>query len=280
MPAPNGKTAYSRLLPKQKRLHDELIIDGNTTRAYIAAGYKVGADGKPNRQAVYAATHKPTVLAALEETRARREAKAAALEIFSRDWVRDELDRVKKLAEKKEDFSAAIRALELIGKSEGMFKDGLVVESARTRELTAAEQAEADAFADFRLQSISTPAPKQLESVIDVDCQAAPDLGADAGELVIQSPAGEPAGALAAVCSAGVAQADGADCKVYENQAVSDCDPLIEYHLPAAQAAKPPAEPVECEPKPQENRVESAENDPKTPQAAGVEVRGDRKSVV
>lgn len=104
----------SELNPKQQRFVEEYLIDMNATQAAIRAGYSektaavIGAENliKPNIQA---------------ELSKRIKATSERLQITQDDVIK-ELRAIADKAMSAEQFSAAVRCYELIGKHIGMFK--------------------------------------------------------------------------------------------------------------------------------------------------------------
>ncbi len=119
------------LTPKQQRFVAEYLVDLNATQAAVRAGY--------SEKTAYSVGHenlkKPEVAAAIQEA---MEARSQRTEI-AQDWILEQLKLVYEASiearpvydknGKEKGFSfnpaAANRALELLGKHQGMFTDNL-----------------------------------------------------------------------------------------------------------------------------------------------------------
>lgn len=107
--------ASDKLTPKQRAFVQEYLVDLNATQAAIRAGY---SPKTANVTACETLT-KPYVAEAIRQALDKR---AERTEI-SADWVLNQLIETQDAAYADKQFSASIRALELIGKHLGMFKD-------------------------------------------------------------------------------------------------------------------------------------------------------------
>ncbi len=104
-----------KLTHKQRAFVQEYLVDLNATQAAIRAGYS------PKTANVIACETltKPYVAEAIQQALDKR---AERTEV-SQDWVLQQLVDTQDAAYADKQFSASIRALELIGKHLGMFKD-------------------------------------------------------------------------------------------------------------------------------------------------------------
>lgn len=105
------------LTAKQQRFVEEYMVDLNATQAAIRAGYSektAHAIGQENLR-------KPTIA---EEVKKRQEKLGEKAEITA-EWVLMELVENHKMAREIGEIPASNKALELIGKHKGMFKDKL-----------------------------------------------------------------------------------------------------------------------------------------------------------
>lgn len=100
---------------KQERFIAEYLVDGNATRAAIAAGYSERTAARIGSELLA----RPHVRAAVTEGRKRI---AAKLELTAEKVLTD-LDRLAMKAEKAGKFSDAIRARELQGKHLKLFTE-------------------------------------------------------------------------------------------------------------------------------------------------------------
>lgn len=103
------------LTPKQRAFVAEYLVDLNATQAAIRAGYSV----KTAKQTACENLAKPDVQAAIAELMKAREGRTEV----TQDKVIADIRRVGKAAEDAEQYSPALRALELLGRHLGMFKD-------------------------------------------------------------------------------------------------------------------------------------------------------------
>ena len=104
----------SKLTTKMENFVNEYFIDFNGAQAVLRAGYK---SNSPNRLAVKLLNH-PLVQAAIAEKKKERAEKTE----LSADYV---ITKLISIAEKQEDINAqaALRALELLGKHLGLYRD-------------------------------------------------------------------------------------------------------------------------------------------------------------
>ena len=104
----------SKLTAKMENFVNEYFIDFNGAQAVLRAGYK---STSPNRLAVKLLNH-PLVQAAIAEKKKERAEKTE----LSADYV---ITKLISIAEKQEDINAqaALRALELLGKHLGLYRD-------------------------------------------------------------------------------------------------------------------------------------------------------------
>ena len=111
------------LTPKQQRFISEFLIDLNATQAAIRAGYS----NPTARQAGAENLSKPDVSAAIAEAQAARAERTG----MTQDYVLEHLCTVVEtcMGRTGGEFNAsgAIKALELLGKHLGMFKDRIEV---------------------------------------------------------------------------------------------------------------------------------------------------------
>ena len=110
----NGKNGNGhRLTPKQRAFVNEYLVDMNSAAAYRRAGY----------QGNNANVLGPRMLAdvRIQDAIAKAQAERERASELNERWV---LDQLRKKAENEEtNDSAAVRAIELIGKHRGMFID-------------------------------------------------------------------------------------------------------------------------------------------------------------
>jgi phage terminase small subunit len=100
---------------RQKQFVEEYLVTLNSTQAAIRAGYSP----KTAEQQGYQLLHHPKVSEAIRDSQQER---ASRLEIHA-DWVIDRLKDEYEAASAACHRSAAIRALELLGKHLGLFSD-------------------------------------------------------------------------------------------------------------------------------------------------------------
>lgn len=112
---PPKKGKGSQLTPKMRAFVAELMVDNNASQAVLRAGYKTG---NPDKHAAELMAH-PLVKAAVDEAFAKKEDR---LEVKG-EWVLNRLIRIADKTEDMDKFNEAIRAIELIGKTMGMFKE-------------------------------------------------------------------------------------------------------------------------------------------------------------
>lgn len=100
---------------KERRFVDEYLVDGNATRSAIAAGYAQKQAAKTGSEML----RKPRIRVLLEAARLEQQQRTQ----ITADRVFTDLYRIAEKAEKAGEFPAATRALELVGKHLGMFRD-------------------------------------------------------------------------------------------------------------------------------------------------------------
>ena len=111
---PPEKGKGSKLTDKMATFVDEYMIDLNASQAVLRAGYKTKA---PHKMGAKLMNH-PLVSAAIAERRRERQEETK----LSADYV---INKLVAIANKQEDESpqAALRALELLGKHLGLYRD-------------------------------------------------------------------------------------------------------------------------------------------------------------
>ena len=143
MPAMPRTTSSDGLTPKEVVFVAEYVIDGNGTRAAIAAGYSE----RSARKIATEALRRPRVQAALKAAKAKVMARLQ----LSADKVLGDIERIANKAEKAGEFNAALKGKELLGKHLKLFterheltgKDGGPIETKRSAaELTDDELAQ------------------------------------------------------------------------------------------------------------------------------------------
>lgn len=113
---PRHRLNANGLTAKQQRFVEEYLVDLNGTAAARRAGYSAkSAKGS----AAELLRDFPAVIAAVDRGLAER-AKRTEL---TADWVLDQLKTNHELARAHQDFGASNKALELLGKHAGMWRD-------------------------------------------------------------------------------------------------------------------------------------------------------------
>jgi len=109
MPKTTGLTA------KQERFGAEYLVDGNATRAAIAAGYSERTAYKAAQELL----QRPRVKVALRQALAAQQKRT----LITADAVLRRIDRVAQKAEAAGDFNAANRANQLLGQHYKLFTE-------------------------------------------------------------------------------------------------------------------------------------------------------------
>lgn len=131
-----GKPAGGGLTAKEALFVREWLVDMNAAQALIRAGYSA----KSARQHAHLVMKRPHVKAALDAAMAQRAEKVE----LSAEWVlRHLMDNVRD-ARMARDFTAANRALELLGKHLALFPDKVNIDVRDIAAMTD-EQLEAEA---------------------------------------------------------------------------------------------------------------------------------------
>lgn len=104
-----------QLTPKQRAFVTEFLVDLNQHQAAIRAGYSPKSAGYAARSALKTAAVQSAIQQAMNERAARTAVRA--------DVVLESLVRIALKAEAKEDFSAATRSWELVGRHLKLFTD-------------------------------------------------------------------------------------------------------------------------------------------------------------
>ena len=113
------------MTPKQQRFVDEYLIDLNATQAAIRAGYSA----KTAKETGYENLTKPHIAEAVQMAQAARSEETGT----TAAWVLEELKKVYEASMERNDkglsanLGAANRALELLGRHIGMWKDAAPV---------------------------------------------------------------------------------------------------------------------------------------------------------
>lgn len=116
------------LTAKQKRFVEEYLIDLNATQAAIRAGYSENtarAIGAENLT-------KPDIASEIK----KRQDKLGAEAEITAEWVLKELVENHKMARSIGELTSSNKALELIGKHKGMFKDKIEHSGSMKSEIT------------------------------------------------------------------------------------------------------------------------------------------------
>ena len=116
---------------------------GNAKKSCILAGYSEKAAGVVGSQLAKTAH----VAARISEIRKSNDAAELAQTQFTADWCRAEHWRLAKEAEASGNYAAATRNIELIGRTYGIYQDGVSVDIARVKEFSVTEAAEAKRLA-------------------------------------------------------------------------------------------------------------------------------------
>lgn len=116
---------------------------GNAKKSCVVAGYSEKAAGVVGSQLA----KKAHVAARISEIRKSNDAAELAQTQFTADWCRAEHWRLAKEAEASGNYAAATRNIELIGRTYGIYQDGVSVDIARVKEFSVTEAAEAKRLA-------------------------------------------------------------------------------------------------------------------------------------
>jgi len=109
--------AAKKLTPKQQRFVDEYLVDLNATQAAIRAGYSAKTAGSIGQRLLTKIEIQAELAAAMAAREERTEITA--------DYVLRRLKEEAELTGEGSSHSARIKALELLGKHQGMFTDRL-----------------------------------------------------------------------------------------------------------------------------------------------------------
>ena len=112
--------AAKKLTPKQKCFVDEYLVDLNATQAAIRAGYSAKTAGSIGQRLL----KKVEIQTALAAAMAAREERTE----ITADYVLRRLKEEAELTGEGSSHSARIKALELLGKHQGMFADRLKID--------------------------------------------------------------------------------------------------------------------------------------------------------
>jgi hypothetical protein len=115
MPKAKQSASSEGLTPKEQMFIAEYLIDGNGTRAALAAGYVASNARKSASEAL----KRPRVQAALKAAKAKLLNK---LEL-SAAKVLEDIERISNKAERAREFSAALKGKELLGKHLALFTE-------------------------------------------------------------------------------------------------------------------------------------------------------------
>lgn len=114
-----------KLTPKQQAFVDEFLVDLNQTQAAIRCGYSPKSAPYSARLVMGKAHVRDAIARAMNERAARTKIRA--------DVVLEALVRIALKAESKEDFSAATRGWELVGRHLKLFTDRLEIKDTTPR---------------------------------------------------------------------------------------------------------------------------------------------------
>lgn len=114
-----------QLTPKQRAFVTEFLVDLNQHQAAIRAGYSPKSAGYAARSALKTAAVQSAIQQAMNERAARTAVRG--------DVVLESLVRIALKAEAKEDFSAATRSWELVGRHLKLFTDRLEIKDTTPR---------------------------------------------------------------------------------------------------------------------------------------------------
>ena len=109
-----------KLTPKQQRFVDEYLVDLNATQAAIRAGYSAKTAGSIGQRLLKKVEIQAELAAAMAARGERTEITA--------DYVLRRLKEEAELTGEGSSHSARIKALELLGKHQGMFADRLKID--------------------------------------------------------------------------------------------------------------------------------------------------------
>jgi phage terminase small subunit len=164
-PAGVTEKTWKALHSRAKSFVESYISVGNCVQAYKNAGYALGANDQDKvkvARRAYSVLNGKRVRQALMEHQSQRARLNEAKATFALDWIVSEHERLKELAEQAGDLAVATRNLELIGRTRGVYREGLVLDVAERRQYSEAEQIEAARLA--RLLLMDGDAPEMLEA--------------------------------------------------------------------------------------------------------------------
>lgn len=109
------------LTPKQHMFVKEYLVDLNATQAAIRAGYSARTANRMGTENLA----KPVIASAIQEAMDKR---ADRLELTA-ELVLSRIDRIAQAAESKDEYQAALKANELLGKHLKLFTDKVELET-------------------------------------------------------------------------------------------------------------------------------------------------------
>ena len=146
---------WQTLQPKARAFVAAFLKDRNAFAAYEKAGYDLGSTAPTSvkgKRRAYSVLKGKAVRQAIWEQSQHVASLSEAHQQFALDWIVSEHERLMHAAEEKGDLAVATRNLELIGRTRGLYREGVQLDITARREYSEAEQVEAGRIAALLLR--------------------------------------------------------------------------------------------------------------------------------
>ena len=185
---------------KQLRFAKAYHETTNAITAYTTAGYVTDRDEHPQRWLqlrAYQVLRSEGVQSALRAFREDAERRAADAKAFTRDWIIGEHQRLMVVAEKDGNLAVATDNLIALGKTLGLYSEGITIDLGQLRAYSESEAIEAKRLASIMLEhgdkpATALPQAAQCEHTMPADIPGNARVLPDSDESTAPSPPNGP----------------------------------------------------------------------------------------
>ena len=200
LPVDKRRQEHRPLNGKQEAYAQAYVRYGNCVKAYLEAGYLASVDGIPSKalaNRAYAIMRHPGVRRRIAEIREQTEARRQDKAELTRDWVVAEHQRLLEVAEKDGNLAVATDNLIALGKTLGLYSEGITIDLGQLRAYSESEAIEAKRLASIMLEhgdkpATALPQAAQCEHTMPADIPGNARVLPDSDESTPPSPPNGP----------------------------------------------------------------------------------------